>query len=417
MDSHPSLADPGLGDDDGSLTVSELAGMIRETVDEAFASAVWVRGEVADLSRSKAGHVYLDLVEPAGDGAGSPAAVLHSVIWDSRKDAINHALQKAGWGRVSDGTGSRSGRGSASTRGWAGSPWGSTRSIRATPWAGGRPNASGLWRSSRPTGCSTTTAGLEMPVAPYRIGLITSAETNAYADFTSTLAESGLGWEVLFHHSGVQGDAARRTLVAALGRMAGLAPDVICVVRGEDPPPTWRCSTMSRCPGGGRAPAPVITGIGHELDRTVSRPGRPPVRAHPDGLRLLAGGAGEDLRGAGRPGGSGDRRGGRRAGAGSTESPGRIAPRGVRRGGRGAGPLPAAAGRSGGDAPGGGAALPGDRRGGHGRPPGRPSTGMPAGRSGGSGPVWTRRSGRPTPMIRSAISPGAGRSPGARAGE
>lgn len=271
MGSRSSPAGPGLGDDDGSLTVSELAGMIRERLEESFGSPVWVRGQVADLSRSSAGHVFLDLVEPAGEGTGSPAAVLHSVIWESRKSAINHALQKANWGRVSDGdrikvrvrVGFYPRQGRVTLGIDEVDP-----SYTLGRWKAERERVAALLRTE---GVFDDNRRLEMPVAPYRIGLITSAGTNAYADFTSTLAESGLGWEVLFHHSRVQGDAARRTLVSALEGMAGLAPDVICLVRGGGSTTdlaVFDHEQVARAVAG--APAPVITGIGHELDRTVS---------------------------------------------------------------------------------------------------------------------------------------------------
>ena len=74
-----------------------------------------------------------------------------------------------------------------------------------------------------------------------------------------------------FHHSGVQGDAARASLIEALGRLCELGPEVICIVRGGGSTTDLAvfdheevARAIARCP------VPVITGIGHELDQTVS---------------------------------------------------------------------------------------------------------------------------------------------------
>lgn len=258
-------------DPETSYTVSELAGRIRGVLEGSFPAMVWVRGEVANLTRSKAGHVYLDLIESVPPGSGGDPALLHAVIWESRRHAINQALRKANWGAVSDGD-----------------------QIKARVWVDFYPPQGrltlrihdvdphytlGRWKAERERvvallkkeGLLDRNKGLTFPIAPHRIGLITSAETNAYADFTATLAEGGLGWEVQFHHSGVQGDAARASLVEALRRLSALDPDVICIVRGggsatdlavfdhEEVARAVACS-----------PVPVMTGIGHELDQTVT---------------------------------------------------------------------------------------------------------------------------------------------------
>ena len=100
MNSHSLLPLPGDSAEKTAYTVSELAAMIEQVLSQAFPSVVWVEGEVANLQRSNTGHVYLDLVERLPQGE---QALLHSVIWNSRKFAINQALRRAKWGQVSEG--------------------------------------------------------------------------------------------------------------------------------------------------------------------------------------------------------------------------------------------------------------------------------------------------------------------------
>lgn len=258
-------------DPETPYTVSELAGRIRDVLEGSFSSMVWVTGEVSNLTRSMAGHVYLDLTESVPPGSEGDPALLHAVIWESRRHAINHALRKANWGAVSDGD-----------------------QIKARVWVDFYPPQGrvtlrihevdphytlGKWKAERERvvallkkeGLLDRNKRLTFPIAPQRIGLITSAETNAYADFTATLAEGGLGWEVQFHHSGVQGEAARASLTGALRRLSELGPDVICIVRGGGSTTdlaVFDHEEVARAVA--NAPVPVITGIGHELDQTVT---------------------------------------------------------------------------------------------------------------------------------------------------
>jgi exodeoxyribonuclease VII large subunit len=265
----PAVPDGPL--EETAYTVSELARRIRDVLEGSFPAMVWVRGEVANLSRSNAGHVYLDLLESVPPGSKGDPALLHAVIWESRRHAINQALRKANWGAVSEGD-----------------------QIKARVWVDFYPPQGritlrihevdphytlGKWKAERERvvallkkeGLFERNKNVALPVAPRRIGLITSADTNAFADFTSTLSEGGLGWMVVFHHSGVQGEGARGSLVKALEHLCGLNLDVICMVRGGGSATdlaVFDHEEVVRAVANARVP--VITGIGHELDQTVS---------------------------------------------------------------------------------------------------------------------------------------------------
>lgn len=254
-----------------TFSVSELAARIQEVLEGAFPSPVWVTGEVANLTRSNAGHVYLDLMERAPEDSGDGQALLHAVIWESRRLEINRALQRANWGKVSDGDEIKVRVGVDFYR-----PQGKlTLQIHEVDpdytlsrWKKERERVVAALREE---GVFELNQRLRLSAAPHRVGLITSEGSRAHADFLATLAESGLGWRVEFHHSGVQGDAARVSLIEALGRLAARDPDAICIVRGGGSTTDLAvfdhidvARAIARCP------APVVTGIGHELDRTVS---------------------------------------------------------------------------------------------------------------------------------------------------
>ena len=271
MSLHSPPTSGGAPNGETTFSVSELATRIQGVLEGAFPSPVWVTGEVANLTRSNAGHIYLDLIERAPEDSGDEQTLLHAVIWESRRLEINRALRRAKWGRVSDGDEIKVKVGVDFYR-----PQGRlTLQIQEVDpdytlsrWKKERERVVAALRAE---GVFEHNQGLPLSAAPHRVGLITSEGSRAHADFLATLAESRLGWRVEFHHSGVQGDAARSSLIEALGRLSERGPDVICIVRGGGSTTDLAvfdhvevARAIARCP------VPVLTGIGHELDRTVS---------------------------------------------------------------------------------------------------------------------------------------------------
>ena len=106
---------------------------------------------------------------------------------------------------------------------------------------------------------------------PLRVGLVSSAGTAAYRDFAHGLETSGYAFRVALCDVRVQGDAASRRIVWGLRRLARLDLDVIAVVRGggarSDLAP-FDTEIVARAIT--EMPVPVITGIGHETDRTIA---------------------------------------------------------------------------------------------------------------------------------------------------
>lgn len=232
---------------------------------------MWVTGEVANLSRSNAGHIYLDLMERTADGGRDEQTLLHAVIWESRRLAINQALLKAKWGRVSDGDEIKvrvgvefyPPLGRVTLQIYEVDP-----TYTMSRWKKERERVVAALREE---GAFDQNRHLRLPAAPRRVGLITSHKSNAQADFINTLADSALGWRVDFHHSGVQGDSARESLTKALDRLSRLRPDVICIVRGGGSTTDLAVfDHLEVARAVAQCPIPVLTGIGHELDRTVS---------------------------------------------------------------------------------------------------------------------------------------------------
>ncbi len=262
--------DPNVGTiPEPTYSVGELADAIANAVRASFRDEVWVRGEIHDLSRPASGHVYLTLVEERPEGGRASLSVMLSA---ANKVAVNRALTRAGGGvRMVDGTEVRirgrldwyAPRGQLQLRMTAIDPaytLGQLEMARAELLA--RLESEGLLRSN---------AALAMPLVPLRVGLITSRGSAAEADFLDELAHSGIAFHVIAVDVRVQGVGAPRQIASGIASAAARACEVIAVVRGGgartdlasfDDEQVARAIALS--------PVPVLTGIGHEIDRSVA---------------------------------------------------------------------------------------------------------------------------------------------------
>jgi exodeoxyribonuclease VII large subunit len=112
-----------------------------------------------------------------------------------------------------------------------------------------------------------------LPYPPQRIGLVTSGESAAYADFTKILNARWHGVEVLHADVQVQGEAAPAQIVAAIEQLNGLAepPEVIVVTRGggsAEDLAAFSTEQVTRAVAASRVP--TLVAIGHEVDISLA---------------------------------------------------------------------------------------------------------------------------------------------------
>ena len=106
---------------------------------------------------------------------------------------------------------------------------------------------------------------------PLRVGLVTSRDSAAYRDFMHELESSGLAWHVLVADSRVQGAEAAESVVRALSALGRCSVDAIVIVRGggsRNELAVFDVEAIARAIAA--MPVPVLTGIGHEIDRSIA---------------------------------------------------------------------------------------------------------------------------------------------------
>jgi exodeoxyribonuclease VII large subunit len=108
-----------------------------------------------------------------------------------------------------------------------------------------------------------------LPYPPVRIGLITSGESAAYADFAKILKVRWAGLDVLHTDVQVQGVDAPAQIVRAVNTLNELpeVPEVLVLVRGGGSPEDLQAFSderVVRAVAGSRIP--TLVGVGHESD-------------------------------------------------------------------------------------------------------------------------------------------------------
>ncbi len=250
-----------------TYSVSQLCGEVREFLAEAF-PGLWVAGEAQRVRLSQRGHLYFELIEK-GDG-DEIAAKLEAVIWKTDYARVKKLLAATGQ-QIAEGIQVRC---RASLDFYA--PGGRTqlcvREVDPSFTLGQ------LERRRRETLAALEAAGLldrnrehAFPALPLSLALITSAGSAAYHDFLACLGDSGYGFRVLFVHAAMQGRDAEREIASALASLAGLAVDCAVLIRGGGAKADLAVFDSRRIAEAiALAPFPVLTGLGHEIDRAIA---------------------------------------------------------------------------------------------------------------------------------------------------
>jgi exodeoxyribonuclease VII large subunit len=251
---------------DQSLSVSELLVGLQEAVVTAYPSPVWVRGEVSGFRRTSGGAAFFRLADPDVADTSLEVAARGRVMAE-----IDRALGDVGLGSLRDGVGVKvKGTVGVDTR---------RSTVRLTllevdpAFTAGRLALDRAAVIARMAGDGSLVANKAhpIPLVPLRVGLVTSRGSAAHGDFTDQLRLSGYRFSVKTVHTAVQGETAPDRVASALGRFTPDQVDMVALLRGGgsrldlavfDTEPVARAVS--------RAPVPVITGIGHDMDRSVA---------------------------------------------------------------------------------------------------------------------------------------------------
>jgi exodeoxyribonuclease VII large subunit len=239
-----------------SLSVSDLTRYLRQMMEsDEILQDVWVQGEISNLARPASGHIYFTLKDSS--------ASLRCVLWRSNSVRLKISLQ--------DGMGIEA-HGNINVYEAAGQYQLNTDIIR--------PMGEGVLHQEfvriklllEDEGLFDNERKRAIPLSALKVGIVTSPTGAALQDMINIIKRRNPMAEVILAGSMVQGDGAPEGLVKALDDLNQFVhPDLILVARGggsiED---LWAFNDERVVRAIAASRAPVITGIGHETDFTLS---------------------------------------------------------------------------------------------------------------------------------------------------
>ncbi len=254
---------------DDTYTVSQLATAINDSLRKRFNDGVWVRGEIHSL-RAGGPHLYFKLVEHV-DGA---AASIDVALFAPSRSRLQPMLKKHRL-TLADGL---------KVRIFGQLDFYSVNGKLSLKMSGLDPrftlgelalNRESLIRRLDADGALAANAKVPFSPAPLRVGVVTSAGSAAWADFQHEIERSGMAFRLYVVDVRVQGETAAAQISNAVRwfSTSERAPrvDALALVRGGgsrtdlaifDTEVVVMAIAASR--------RPVLTGLGHEIDRSVA---------------------------------------------------------------------------------------------------------------------------------------------------
>jgi exodeoxyribonuclease VII large subunit len=264
------VSEPRLFEVESTVTVGELSNQIGRALKRGFPDEIWVKGQIRNLSGSRAGHRYFDLVDPVESGR-DPEASIPVVLFDSNRQIVNRILGRAGAPRMEDGVEIRL-RGELDFYARQGRTQIRMTGVDAEYTLGKlAADRERLVAELTKAGLLQRNSSLALAPVPMRIGLVTSDGSAACADFLAQLQASGLAFHVSLVDAQVQGLGADVAIAAGIRRAARHAVDAVALVRGGGSrtdlgPFDTRMVALAIAD----SEVPILTGIGHETDQAVA---------------------------------------------------------------------------------------------------------------------------------------------------
>lgn len=233
------------------LGVSEFVALLNQTLDFAYPEVIII-GEIANFRVSKNRWVYFDLkdehssVKFFGTVYSLPGPIEDGMLLRVRGQPRLHNLYGFSVNILSI------------------QPAGEGSIRRAADLLRSKLATEGLFDEARKR---------PLPYPPSRIGLVTSKQSAAYADFIKVLKARWQGLIIELIDVQVQGESAPNQIVSAIEQFNSEAepPDVVVLIRGggsAEDLASFSTERVTRAVAGSRSP--TLVAIGHEIDLSLA---------------------------------------------------------------------------------------------------------------------------------------------------
>ena len=253
------------------ISLLELQGLIKSRLDEALPLPYWVTAEISEVKVNYSGHCYLELVEKGGANQ-VPRARVSAVIWRGTYGALASYFAST-TGRELEVGMQVLFRASVSYHELYGLSLvisdidpaytlGDMERQRQQTIA--RLQQEGVYDMNRELGFG--------PVVQ-RVAVVSSRNAAGYQDFMNEISASPYRFEVTLFDAFMQGNEAQESIICALEQAAERMADfdaVVMIRGGGSQSDLGAFDSYRLCSHVAQFPLPVITGIGHDKDRSVA---------------------------------------------------------------------------------------------------------------------------------------------------
>ncbi len=265
----PSFLDDA--DEIRPLRLSELNNLVRGVLEQTLDETYWIVAEVSEMRVAANGHCYLEFIEKDASGTKFIAKA-RANIWRSTYDLL------APWFEQSTGHRLQAGlkvlvRVTATFHEVYGF---SLNVIDIDPnytLGDMERRRREILAQLREDGVLTLNKELELPRLTKRIAVISAATAAGYGDFCRQLEQSGFLFTTKLFPAAMQGEKVEESVINALDAVAGEQADwdAVVIIRGGGAVSELSCfDSYLLAANVAQFPLPVLTGIGHERDDTVT---------------------------------------------------------------------------------------------------------------------------------------------------
>jgi len=254
------------------LKLSELNGLVKKAVAEAFTAPIWVTGEISELKINRNGHCYLVLIEKEDNG-DALVAQARATIWSYTMRMLRPYFESTTGQLLTEGI-----KVLVSVSVEFHELYGYSLNIRDIDptytmgdMARRRHEIIARLQSE---GIADMNKDLELPLVPQKIAIISSPTAAGYEDFIAQLANNreGYRFDLKLFPAIMQGNQAETSIIAALEQIYLYENffDVVVIIRGGGSQADLSCfDNYNLAYYITQFPLPVITGIGHEKDDSI----------------------------------------------------------------------------------------------------------------------------------------------------
>jgi exodeoxyribonuclease VII large subunit len=256
-----------------TLSLYELNQQIKGALQTAFPGSVWVRAEIAELRENRNGHCYLDLVEK-DEATDQVIARMRAMIWNYTYRMLKPFFETTTGQPFTQGI-------KVLIQGVVEfqEVYGLSFTIRdidpAYTLGDIERRRLEVIRRLESEGVINMNKELPLPLVPQKIAIISSPTAAGYGDFVHQLENNSYG--IKFYHklfpTIMQGQQAPESITAAFDKIYEQIQlfDVVVLIRGGGASLDLLCfDDYWLCYNIAQFPIPVLTGIGHERDRSVA---------------------------------------------------------------------------------------------------------------------------------------------------